>query len=335
MDFYQLLGLSRSASADEIERAYRRLARRYHPGINPGDRVAEDTFRQIQEAYGVLADHDRRHDYDRGVRDAPVAAVMATVAFEGFDFSAPAEGSSAATFSELFADVFQEAARRATTSDGGAALEARLQLSFEHAVRGGHFPLSIVRQARCEGCGGDGRLSRRPVACTACGGQGIRRWARGHMVFTASCEACGGAGQIVSQACRTCGGAGVHPRSEVVTVAVPPGIEHGARVVVPGRGHAGMREDGADGDLYVGVEVTPHPFFRREGRDVHVTLPVAVHEAALGAEIDVPTLEGPVRLRIPPGTMAGQTLRLRGHGVVSALGHDRSDAGDLVVDVEE
>jgi len=323
MDFYQLFGLSRSASADEVERAYRRLARRYHPGINPGDRVAEGMFRQIQEAYGVLGDSGRRHDYDRGVREAPVAAMVATVAFEGFDFSAPAEGASAATFSELFADVFQEAARRATTSDGGAALEARLQISFEHAMRGGHFALSIVRQARCEACGGDGRLSRRPVACAVCDGQGIRRWARGHMVFTASCEACGGAGQIASQLCRTCGGGGVHPRSEVVTVAVPPGIDHGARVVVPGKGHAGVREDGANGDLYIDVDVAPHPFFRREGRDVHVTLPVAVHEAVLGAEVDVPTLDGPVRLRIPPGTAAGHKLRIRGHGVFAALGPAR------------
>lgn len=333
MDFYQLLGLSRAASAGEIERAYRRLARRYHPGINPGDRVAEEMFRQIQEAYGVLGDSDRRGDYDRGVREVPVAAVVATVAFEGFDFSAPAEGPSAATFSELFADVFQEAARRATTPDGGAMLEARLDLSFAHAMRGGHFPLSIVRQARCEACGGDGRLSRRPVACGVCNGQGTRRWARGHMVFTTSCEACGGIGQIASQSCRTCGGAGVHPRSEVVTVAVPPGIEDGARVVVPGRGHAGVREDGADGDLYVDIAVAPHPFLRREGCDLHVTLPVAVHEAALGSEVDVPTLSGSVRLRIPPGTTAGQKLRIRGHGVFSALGPDRADAGDLIVEV--
>jgi len=332
MDFYQLLGLSRSASADEVERAYRRLARRYHPGINPGDRVAEGMFRQIQEAYTVLADIARRGEYDRGVRDVPVAEVVATVAFEGFDFSAPAEGNNAATFSELFAGVFHEAARRATSPEGGE-LEAVLTLSFEHAMRGGHFPLSIVRQARCEACGGDGRLSRRPVACAACDGQGVRRWARGHMVFTTSCETCGGAGQIASQVCRTCAGAGTHARSEVVTVSVPPGIEDGARVVVPGRGHAGLREDGATGDLYVRIEVTPHPVFRREGRDLHLALPVAVHEAALGADVDVPTLDGPVRLRIPAGTAAGQKLRIRGHGVFAALGPDRSDAGDLIAEV--
>jgi molecular chaperone DnaJ len=333
MDFYQLLGLSRSASADEVERAYRRLARRHHPGINPGDRVAEEMFRQIQEAYEVLGDAARRGEYDRGVRDVPVSGIVATVAFEGFDFSAQAEGASAATFSELFADVFHEAARRATTQDAGGALEATLVLSFEHAMRGGHFPLSIVRQARCEACGGDGRLSRRPVACAACGGQGMRRWARGHMLFTTSCESCGGTGQIASQACRTCSGAGTHARSEVVTVSVPPGIEDGARVVVPGRGHAGLREDGACGDLYVRIEVTPHAIFRRDGRDLHLALPVAVHEAALGAEVDVPTLDGSVRLRIPSGTSAGQRLRIRGHGVFAALGPDRADAGDLIAEV--
>ena len=333
MDFYALLGIARTASADQIERAYRRLARRYHPGINPGDRVAEEMFRQITQAYQVLGDAARRGDYDRGVRDLPVPDVTATVAFEGFDFSAPAEGASAATFSELFAGVFQEAARRATASDNGAAVEAALMLSFEQAMRGGHFPLSIARQARCEGCGGDGRLSRRPAACAACGGQGVRRWARGHMLFTTSCETCGGIGQIASQACRTCGGAGTHLRSEVVTVSVPPGIEHGARVVVPGRGHADARAEAADGDLDVRIDVAPHPFFRREGRDLHLALPVAVHEAVLGAEVDVPTVVGSVRLRIPPGTSAGQRLRIRGHGVFSALGPDRADAGDLIVEV--
>jgi len=332
MDYYRLLGISKSTSADGVERAYGRLARRYHPGVNPGDRVAEDMFRQITQAYQVLGDAARRGDYDRGVRDLPVPD-GATVAFEGFDFSTPAEGANAATFSELFADVFQEAARRATAPENGAAIEAALVLSFEQAMRGGHFALSIVRQARCEGCGGDGRLSRKPVACAACGGQGARRWARGHMVFTTSCEACGGVGQIASQVCRTCGGAGTHARSEVVTVSVQPGIEHGARVVVPGRGHADARGEAADGDLYVRIDVAPHPFFRREGRDLHLALPVAVHEAALGAEVDVPTMVGPVRLRIPPGTSAGQRLRIRGHGVCSALGPDLADAGDLIIEV--
>jgi molecular chaperone DnaJ len=328
MDLYSLLGLSRAASTDEIERAYRRLARRYHPGINPGDRVSEEMYRQIQHAYSVLADLERRREYDRGAGRGAVE-VEAAVSFEGFDFSTPAEGPLAATFSELFADVFQDAAREATTPSRGVDIEATLGLSFTDAVRGGSFPLSIVRQERCPACGGDGRVPRPAVACPACAGQGSRRWARGHMVFTTRCEGCDGTGRLTRQGCRVCAGVGVQARSEVVTVGVPPGIDTGARVAVPGRGHVGAR-GGPGGDLYVTVEVGEHPFFRRIGRDVHVRVPIAVHEAALGARIEVPTLDGPVRVRIPPGTSSGRRLRVPGHGVPSATA--AGEAGDLIVE---
>lgn len=330
MDLYALLGVSRAASAEDIERAYRRLARRYHPGVNPGDARAAQMFQQVQEAYGVLGDRKRRQEYDRGGSRAR-AAIEATVTFEGFDFGSPAEGPLAGTFSELFSDVFQAAARQATAPSHGTGLDVALRLSFEDAVRGGRFPLSVVRHERCPACAGQGRVPRPPQRCPSCGGTGSRRWARGHLVFTKPCDACDGCGRITSQPCRTCGGLGVYPRSEVVTVGVPPGVESGARIAVPGRGHAGAR-GGAPGDLYVTIEVAPHPFFRREGRDVHVTLPVAVHEAVLGARVDVPTLNGPVRLRIPPGTPSGRRLRLRGRGVPSAFGAD-ADAGDLIVEV--
>ena len=330
MDLYGLLGLSRAASADEIERAYRRLARRYHPGINPGDRVAEETYRQIQHAYSVLGDLDRRREYDRGAGRGAVH-LEAAVSFQGFDFSAPAEGPLAATFSELFADVFQDAAREATTPSRGLDIESVLELSFVDAVRGGHFPLSIVRQERCPMCGGDGRVPRPAIACPSCGGQGSRRWARGHMVFTSPCESCDGTGRLTRQGCRICAGVGVQSRSEVVTVAVPPGIDSGARVAVPGRGHAGAR-GGPSGDLYVTIEVGAHPYFRRVGRDLHLTLPIAVHEAALGARIDVPALDGPVRVRIPSGTSSGRRLRVPGRGVPSANG--AGEPGDLIVEIQ-
>ena len=244
------------------------------------------------------------------------------MSFEGFDFSAPAEGPLAATFSELFADVFQDAAREAIDADAqGAPVEVTLAPVVRGRVRGGQFPLSVVRQERCVTCGGDrarAAAGRRRVPRAAAAGS--RRWARGHMVFTKPCDVCDGSGRLTSQPCR-----GVRrrracaPRSEVVTVIVPPGIEHGARVAVPGRGQAGAR-GGPAGDLYVTIDVAPHPFFRREGRDLHLTLPVAVHEAALGARIDVPTLDGAVRLKIPPGTPAGQRLRVRGQGVPPADG---------------
>ena len=330
MDFYTLLGLSRSATLDEVERAYRRLARRYHPGINPGDRVAEEQYRQIQQAYEVLADLDRRREYNRGAGTGSVA--VTAVSFDGFDFSAPAEGPSAGTFAELFADVFHDAAREATTPSRGTDLEMTLEVSFKDAVTGGEFPLSIVRQERCPACAGDGQVPRPAAVCRECHGQGARRWARGHMVFTKSCDRCEGSGRISVQGCRACAGAGVQARSEVVVLRVPPGLESGARLAVPGRGHAGARR-GPAGDLYVTIEVEDHRFFRRVGQDLHLTLPLAIHEAALGARIDVPTLGDPVRVRVPPGTAAGQRIRVRGRGVASPDGAAEA-AGDLVLDVQ-
>jgi molecular chaperone DnaJ len=329
MNLYALLGVDRNATPDEVERAYRRLARRYHPGINPGDRDAEQMYEQIQQAYRVLGHPDRRRDYDRGA--APVATTIeTTVSFEGFDFSTPAQGPMAATFSELFSDVFHEAAREAIAPSTGADLEARVHLSFEDAIRGAHVPISIVRRERCAACAGSGLLPQPAVTCTACGGSGSRRWARGHMVFTKSCERCAGEGRLAVQACGGCGGSGLQARSEVVTLTTPPGLEAGARLAIPGRGHAGAR-GGPAGDLYVTVEVGEHPHFRRSGRDLHVTLPVAIHEAALGARVDVPTLDGRVRLKIPPGTPSGQRLRLAGHGIPAVGG---AEAGDLIAEVQ-
>lgn len=332
MDLYAVLGVAPDASANEIDRAYRRLARRYHPGVNPGDPQAAERFRQVDDAYRILGDAQQRARYDRGALSAPANGdPAAAVSFAGFDFSAAADGTSAGTFAELFAGVFHDAARRATASTRGLEIHATLRLPFEAAVRGGQFPLSVVRQDRCAHCEGHGWTAMPPVWCPECEGRGTRRWVRGHMVFTKSCDRCSGAGQLSSQLCRGCGGAGVQTRGEVVTVQVPPGIESGARLVVSGRGHA--VRGAAPGDLYVTVEVAEHRVFRRSGRDLIVTVPVAVHEAALGARIDVPTLEGPVKLRVPPGTASGQQFRLRGRGIPSPSG-DPADAGDLLVHLQ-
>jgi molecular chaperone DnaJ len=332
MDLYAVLGVNRAASDDQIERAFRRLSRRYHPGVNPGDQVAAEMYRRIQEAYRVLSDTERRGEYDRRGHDvARAGAVAATVAFEGFDFSASVEGPFAATFSELFADVFHDAAREATTPSRGADIEAALRISFEAAMRGGPHRLSITRQERCPVCTGHGRVPRPPATCPACEGQGTRRWVRGHLVFSKPCDVCSGGGRVTAQPCRPCSATGLQPRGEVVTVAVPAGVEDGARLTVPGRGHAGGRR-GSSGDLYVTVEVAEHPFFRRFGRDLHVTLPVAVHEAALGARIQAPSLEGPIKVDVPAGAVSGRQLRVRGRGVPGAGAG--SHAGDLVLDVQ-
>lgn len=325
MDFYALLGLAPSASEPEIERAYRRLVRRYHPGINPGDRVAEQMYQQIQEAYRVLADAERRRTYDRGGA-APTTASDAPIAFEGFDFSASTNDATAATFSELFADVFRHAAREATAPTRGADIVAQVSVTWRDAMRGGEIPLSVTRQDRCPACHGTGQVPRPSAVCQSCGGDGERRWARGHMVFTKPCADCGGAGRIASAACRPCRGVGLAPRTEVVRFAIPAGVESGARLAVPGHGHAGAF-GGPAGDLYVTVDVGEHAAFRRAGRDLHLAVPVGIHEAALGATIEIPTLGDPVPVTIPDGSNGGTTIRLRGYGV----GFPAADAGDLVL----
>lgn len=328
VDLYALLGVTRAASTAEVERAYRRLARRYHPGVNPGDRLAERLYQQVQEAYAVLANADRRREYDRGMA-APVEDA-APVAFEGFDFSAVADGPLAATFSELFSDVFQRAARQATTPARGLDVLLTLTLPFEDGVRGCQAPLSVTRHERCAACHGQGFLARNVAACAACSGEGTRRWARGHMVFTKSCEACGGNGQSVRELCVMCQGAGVTSRTDVVTISVPAGIESGSRLTVPGYGHAGALGGGA-GDLYVTVDVGTHRYFTRRGGDLHFTLPLAIHEAAFGAVIAIGGLEGPLRVRVPQGVRSGSTIVVRGAGGVKP---GTADRGDIVATVE-
>ena len=334
MDLYALLGVGRGASAGEIERAYRRLARRSHPGINPGDRAAAEMFRRVQHAFDVLANVERRREYDRGAAAPQVAGpANPALAFEGFDFSFTAEGPTAATFTELFADVFQDVAREATTPTRGGDIELAVDLPFRDAILGGRFPVSVTRQERCTACHGDGRIPRPAAACPECEGQGSRRWARGHMVFTRVCEHCGGAGRLTAQPCRSCGGAGIQARSEVVTIDTPPGVPDGARVAVPGRGNAGAR-GGPSGDLYLTVRVLPHAHLVRDGQHLFLKLPLAVHEAALGARIEVPTLDDVVVLKVPPGTPSGRRFRVVGAGVPAPAGANPSAAGDLLIEVE-
>ncbi|MEO7190636.1 MAG: DnaJ C-terminal domain-containing protein [Vicinamibacterales bacterium] len=332
MNFYSLLGLPETASEADIERAYRRLARRYHPGVNPGDRLAEQMYQQIQAAYRVLADAERRRAYDRGTRVAPEAPVQASVAFEGFDFSTPAEGPLAATFSELFADVFRHAAGTVNAPARGADLELAIRISFLDAICGSDVPISITRQDRCVSCRGQGHVARHEAACPVCQGEGMRRWARGHMVFSRACDVCAGQGRLASTPCRVCRGTGTGVRHEVVTLHIPSGTDSNARLAVPGRGHAGPL-GGGPGDLYVTVDVAPHPHFRREGRDVVVTVPLLVHEAALGAAIEVPTLNGWALMQIPAGTGSGQRFRLRDHRLGVEAEASRAVA-DLVVETE-
>jgi molecular chaperone DnaJ len=330
MDFYLILGVERAATLGDIKRAYRRLARKYHPDINPGDRLAEAQFRQIAEAYETLSDPDRRRRYDTSGWEVPPLDV-GTFGFEGFDFSAAAGGASASTFGDLFAEIFEQRERRRGNFGParGADLHHTIEIGFDEAMAGGQRQLTITRQEQCRTCGGTGRLPTRETRCAQCDGSGIVKSARGHMVFSKPCGACRGSGRQAEVRCRTCLGHQTVLRTETLTVAVPGGLADGARIRIPEKGHAG-RGNGEHGDLYITVRVEPHSLFRRDGNDLHIIVPIAIHEAALGAKIEVPTLDGHARLRIPPGTQSGQRFRLRERGVPSARDGQR---GDLIVEV--
>ena len=327
MDFYIVLGIDRAASIDEVKRAYRRLARRYHPDVNPGDGVAAGRFREIAQAYEILSDPERRRRYDLVGFEVPQAAESA--GFEGFDFSAAVHAVQQSTFGDLFSELFRSGAERPVTPERGADLHATLTLRFTDAMGGGSFKLPLVRRDTCVGCAGTGRAPAASARCPACEGEGVVRSARGHMLFARSCGRCGGSGLVSQQRCQSCGGAGQVNRGDTVPVPVPAGVGDGARLRVPGRGNAG-RAGGPPGDVYVTVRVEEHALFRRDGDDLHLVVPVAVHEAALGARIEIPVLDGWARLRVPPGTQTGQRIRLRGRGAPSPR-HGRR--GDLVAEI--
>jgi molecular chaperone DnaJ len=327
MDLYIVLGVTREASPAEIKRAYRRLARQLHPDINPGDREAAQRFQQILQAYETLIDPDLRRTYDAGELGLAAGDVR-TFGFAGFDFSAAASGPRATTFGDLFEDVLNRQ-RRVGAGERGADLHVQTTLPFEASWRGAEWPVSVTRQDACRACAGSGALRTAESRCQTCEGTGAVRSVRGHMVFSKACPSCAGSGRLRQTACATCHGQGVEWRAESLRVLLPAGVATGARVRIPGKGHAGVR-GGPPGDLYVEVTVEPHALFTRVDNDLHVAMPIAIDEAALGARIDVPTPEGPARLRIPPGTQTGQRFRLRERGMPSPRGGPR---GDVIVEV--
>jgi molecular chaperone DnaJ len=327
MDLYIVLGLAHGATEADIKRAYRRLARRFHPDINPGDRVAEERFRQILDAYETLMDPQRRSRYDAGEsvesRDQPPKS-----GFEGFDFSTRGADYSA-TFGDLFAEVLSDRGGRGPAPERGADLHLDAQLSFEEALAGVPRTVTVTRRETCRVCAGSGgtRVSGGP--CHLCQGTGAIRSVRGHMVFTRSCTSCRGTGEQRPRPCDRCGGAGQETRSEAIRVQIPAGIADGERIRVQGQGNAGI-QSGPPGDLFITAHVAPHPSFRRDGDDVLTVVPIAIHEAALGARVEIPTPDGVARLRVPPGTQSGQRFRLRDRGAPSRRDGRR---GDLVVEV--
>jgi molecular chaperone DnaJ len=341
-DYYELLGVSRKAAQKEIRQAYRKLARKYHPDLNPGDKASEEKFKQVQEAYDVLSDAKKRQMYDQFGFETPGAGGMPTAQdsgdvhfdFGGFDFGGGAGpgGAGGPSFRDLFSQFFRGGG--ATTeapphAEPGTSLEYQIEISFWEAVRGTVKKLTISRLDTCTNCHGAGTVGQ-PQTCTVCGGSGQVTQTSGKMRFNLSCSNCGGTGRT-RNICRVCGGDGRVRRADTIEIRIPAGVQTGSRVRVPGRGNAGTAGE-PPGDLYIITDVQPHPFFDRRGDDLYTTVPITVTEAALGAKIEVPTIDGRSLLRVPPGTNSGQKLRLREKGVPSV--RTPGQRGDQYVELQ-
>ncbi|HUH13461.1 MAG TPA: J domain-containing protein [Longimicrobiales bacterium] len=327
MDLYTVLGVRGNASMAEIRRAYQKAARQLHPDLNPGDPVASRRFQAVSAAFEVLADAQRRAAYDRGEVPRP-AIVVPEVGFEGFDFSAEVRVGSAG-FQDIFEGVLRgprDAARDAPHR--GEDLEQPVRITFDECFHPSCRRVHVVRLGACGACGGAGAVAVGPRPCPDCGGTGQVRSSRGRMIFTRRCPECGGTGALRARTCGRCAGEGRLMQSDWMDVELPAGVEEGSRVRITGAGNAGRR-GGEPGDFVLVVQVESHPFYRREGEDLHCQVPVTMVEAALGGHVEVPTPEGPVVIEIPAGTQTGQRFRLRKRGL-PRLGED--GRGDLYVE---
>jgi len=339
-DYYAILGVSRNAKAIDIKKAYRRLARKNHPDVNPGDKSAEERFKKIQEAYDVLSDSKKRAFYDQygfysdNYKDHPEGASggFAENFSHGFDFSQMNEGSfGQSSFRDVFSELFGGGAPHSSPRGPvrGGHLEHHLNISFYESIKGLSTRLTINRMVSCAACDGTGqdRASGQKI-CTKCQGSGQEAKSHGFMRFSSTCRVCGGTGKIGVR-CKSCSGSGQTTSQETLTVRIPPGVATGFRMRVPNKGNAG-KVGGTTGDLFLIITVRPHEFFRREGSDILCTVPITVTEAALGTKILVPLIDGETQLRIPPGTQSGQKFRLRGKGAPSLRGEV---AGNLLIEV--
>ncbi len=347
-DYYELLGVGRKATVKEIRGAYRKLARKYHPDLNPGDKSAEEKFKQIQEAYEVLSDTKKRQMYDQFGFNTPGAAGPQGPGgtynvnpedihfdFGGFDFGGGGQGAGAGTsFRDLFSQFFRgggagAGAQAGYETEAGTDLEYQIDISFAEAMRGTVKKVTITRLDVCTDCQGKGYVGSEQT-CNDCHGTGRVTQTSGKMKFQVACSRCGGTGKLHT-VCRTCGGEGRVRRAETLDVRIPPGAQTGSRVRVAGHGNAGAN-GGPPGDLYFITQVEPHPFFERRGDDLYTVVPITVSEAALGAKVEVPTIDGRAQVRIPPGTDSGKKLRLREKGAPSARRHGQR--GDQIVEVQ-
>jgi len=329
-DYYRLLGVNRGAAADEIKKAYRKLARKFHPDVNPGDKHAEERFKRISEAYDVLSDPKKREVYDaygtysdnlRGGGGGQGPGVD----FAGFDFS----GFGRSGFSDIFSQFFQGNARGATPRKG-EDLEYQVSMGFDEALKGLQTRITYARRETCQTCKGKGQSGEARVReCALCHGTGRMTQMKGRMKFATTCTQCGGSGRS-GKACETCHGDGRVPTTDNLEIKIPPGVQTGSRIRFAGKGDAGV-QGAPPGDLYILTTVGSHPFFERTGDNVDCKVPITLTEATLGAKIEVPTVDGRAMLKIPPGTQHGQKFRLRERGFPSLRA---ATHGDQVVEVQ-
>lgn len=355
-DYYETLSVPRTADADEIRKAYRKLARKYHPDLNPGDKAAEERFKKVQEAYDILSDDSKRKVYDQygfysdhipanGGGPGQGVGGSAGPNFGGFDFNeyirqtGAGAGPGAATdtgetgrsgFRSIFEQFFGGARQGSTAvqPERGADLEYGLQVDFWQAIRGTQVKLNISRQDACETCHGTGSAGSQVAVCPECDGTGTVTQMTGAMKFNLQCQRCGGSGRL-KNACPTCRGEGRISRPDSVEVRIPQGVGSGTRLRVAGKGNAGS-DGGAAGDLYITIRVEDHVFFKRNGDNIEIKVPMSISEAGLGAKIEVPTIDGRAILKIPQGTENGQKFRLREKGVFNSRKNTR---GDEIVEV--
>ena len=335
-DYYEILGVGRKATQDEIKAAYRKLARKHHPDLNPGNKAAEEKFKEINEAYAVLSDSQKREEYDRG----PEAFQYGGQYGAGGPWGSRGAGAGPQPgfetgpfeydfgFGDIFSEIFGGRAKeRGFAAQKGADLYTEMNVSFNEAFSGTTRHMTINRESVCPQCGGAGAIEVKK--CPRCGGSGKMHTKRGFFSTVQTCPECGGAGQKVVKACSLCRGSGKKTASETISVKIPSGVDNGSMLRLKGLGNAGAG-GGPAGDLRIRVKMEPHPFFRRDGVNVYITVPVTVGEAALGAKIEVPAPEGKtVMMTLPAGTAGGQRFKLKGKGFSSP----RGGRGDLYVDV--
>jgi molecular chaperone DnaJ len=328
-DFYKVLGVSDTATEKEITRAYRGLAKKYHPDANPGDTVAETKFKEVSEAYDVVGNAESRKEYDEFRKLGPIGGMFGGGGSGGFNPNFRVDD-----LGDLLGGLFGRNRGRGgapgTGPQRGGDLAAELHLSFVDAVQGITTQVHVNSDAPCHICGGSGAApGSSRVICPTCAGRGVVTDDQGLFSFSQTCRTCGGDGMVIENPCGNCQGSGLEQRARQVKVRIPAGVTNGQRIRLKGRGAAG-RNGGPAGDLYVTVRVGAHPLFGRVDRNLTVTVPVTFTEAALGTTVKVPTLTDPVTVRIPPGTPAGKVLRVRGRGVPADGG---KAAGDLLVTV--